>query len=41
MPSSAVTAALGLLKKSIPDLAAVEHSGRDGGPIEHRIKWDE
>lgn len=22
-------------------LAAVEHSGKDGGPIEHRIKWDE
>ena len=28
MPASAVTAALGLLRKVIPDLAAVTHSGQ-------------
>ncbi|MBX3543252.1 hypothetical protein [Chelatococcus sp.] len=27
IPPSAVTAALGLLKKTLPDLASVEHSG--------------
>ncbi|HEX5539883.1 MAG TPA: hypothetical protein VFX01_08870 [Methylophilaceae bacterium] len=27
MSSSQVTAALGLLKKSVPDLSAIEHSG--------------
>jgi hypothetical protein len=41
MPTSAVTAALGLLKKAIPDLAAVEHSGPDGGPIEVYIAGDD
>ena len=30
MPTSAVSAALGLLRKSIPDLAAVQHSGTVG-----------
>lgn len=41
MTSSAVTAGLGLLKKIVPDLSAVQHTGEDGGPIEHRIRWDE
>jgi hypothetical protein len=41
MPASAVTAGLGLLKKILPDLAAVQHTGEDGGPIEHRVRWDE
>ena len=29
-----VTAALGLLRKCGPDLAAVQHSGADGGPLQ-------
>ena len=33
MTSSQVTAALGLLKKTIPDLSATEISGPDGGPV--------
>lgn len=33
MQQSQVTAALGLLKKSIPDLSAVAHSGPDGGAL--------
>ncbi len=33
MTSSAVTAGLGLLKKIVPDLSAVQHSGEDGGPL--------
>jgi hypothetical protein len=28
-----VTAAIALLKKVLPDLAAVEHSGEGGGPM--------
>lgn len=28
-----VTAALGLLKKTTPDLAAVQHTGDGGGPL--------
>lgn len=36
MTSSQVQAALGLLKKVVPDLASVEHSGADGGPIEFK-----
>lgn len=32
-----VTAALGLLKKTLPDLQAVEHSGDGGGPLQVRI----
>lgn len=34
MSATQVSAALGLLRKSVPDLATVEHIGRDGGPIE-------
>lgn len=39
MPASAVTAALGLLKKAIPDLASVQHSGPDGKPVEIGVRW--
>jgi hypothetical protein len=34
MTSSQVSAALGLLKKTLPDLAAVEHTGANGGVIQ-------
>lgn len=39
MGSTQVTAALGLIKKVVPDQAATQHeiSGPDGGPIE--TKW--
>ena len=33
MSSDQVRAALGLLKKTIPDLAVTAHTGPDGGPI--------
>ncbi len=33
MQPSQVTAGLGLLKKVVPDLAAIEHTGADGEPI--------
>ncbi len=33
MTSSQVTAALGLLRKSVPDLSAIEHTGKDGSPL--------
>lgn len=33
MVPSQVTAALGLLKKSLPDLGNVQHTGADGGPL--------
>lgn len=39
MPATAVTAALGLLRKTLPDLSATQHSGDEGGPIEHVVKW--
>jgi hypothetical protein len=40
MRPSQVTAALGLLKKRVPDLAAVEHTGNgDEGEIIHGFKW--
>ncbi len=32
-----VTAALGLLKKTVPDLQAVEHKGDGGGPVRIEI----
>ena len=40
MSGSQVTAGLGLLKKVMPDLANVEHTGEGGGPIEmlHKIE---
>jgi hypothetical protein len=33
MTSDQVRAALGLLKKTIPDLAVTAHTGPDGGPV--------
>lgn len=33
LSSTQVTAALGLLKKCVPDLAATELTGKDGGPL--------
>lgn len=41
MSATQVSAALGLLRKSVPDLASVEHSGPGGGPIETRQVSDE
>lgn len=38
MSGSQVTAGLGLLKKVLPDLQAVQHSGEDGGPINLIVK---
>ena len=38
MSSTQVTAALGLLKKALPDLSAIELTGEDGGAIEHTHK---
>ena len=36
---SQVTAGLGLLKKAIPDLAAVTHEGNKENPVEIRFGW--
>jgi hypothetical protein len=34
-----VTAALGLIKKVVPDLSAIQHSGEgEGGEIVHRVE---
>ena len=33
MSSSQVTAGIALLRKVMPDLAATEHTGEDGGPV--------
>ena len=33
MTSDQVRAALGLLRKTIPDLAVTAHTGEDGGPL--------
>lgn len=33
MKPTQVAAALGLLKKTVPDLSAVQHTGEDGGPL--------
>ncbi len=41
MSPSAVTAAVALLKKSLPDLASVELSGKDGGAIGVTITPDD
>ncbi len=35
MPSEQVLAAKIVIGKTIPDLKAVEHTGRDSGPIQH------
>ena len=37
MDKSQVSAALGLLKKTLPDLSAHQHSGPEGGPVEHKV----
>jgi len=34
MTSDQVRAALGLLRKTIPDLAVTAHTGPDGGPVQ-------
>lgn len=39
MPPHAVTAALGLLRKTLPDYSVVQHEGKDGGPIQ--IGWSD
>lgn len=36
MSATQVSAGLGLLKKCLPDLSAIEHTGANGGPIEIR-----
>lgn len=38
MTATQVSAALGLLRKSIPDLAAIEHTGKDGERLFERIE---
>ena len=38
MPPHAVTAALGLLRKTLPDYSVVEHQGQNGGPI--ILRWE-
>jgi hypothetical protein len=37
MKPSQVTAGLGLLKKTVPDLQATEITGKDGGPVQVTI----
>lgn len=39
MSSTQVQAGLGLLKKCLPDLQAVQHSGNEGGPVKIEIGW--
>ncbi len=39
LSSTQVTAALGLLKKCVPDIQAVTHSGDDQNPIQHVFGW--
>lgn len=34
MTATQVSAAVALLRKCVPDLATVEHTGKDGGPIQ-------
>ncbi len=38
MTSTQVSAALGLLKKCVPDLSATELTGEDGGAVEMSLK---
>lgn len=33
MSATQVSAGLGLLRKALPDLANVQHTGEDGGPL--------
>jgi len=40
MSSTQVTAALGLLDRSVPKLQAIQHVGdEEGGPIKHVFAW--
>lgn len=39
MQPSAVTAALGLLKKCVSDLSQTELTGKDGGALLARVEW--
>jgi hypothetical protein len=39
MSSDQVRAALGLLKKTIPDLAVTQHTGPEGGRLEVDFRW--
>jgi hypothetical protein len=39
MNSTQVTAALGLLKKCVPDIQAIQHSGDEQNPIQHVFGW--
>ncbi len=39
LSSTQVTAALGLLKKSLPDLAATQISGDEDKPVGFVLKW--
>jgi hypothetical protein len=41
MSATQVTAGLGLLKKALPDLSAVTHSGDENSPIEMVVRWSE
>jgi len=41
MSATQVTAGLGLLKKCLPDLSAIEHTGANGGPIEVRASKEQ
>lgn len=37
MSPTQLQAATVLLKKSLPDLSAISHTGEDGGPIKHNL----
>lgn len=39
MNSTQVTAALGLLKKCVPDIQAIQHSGDSDNPISVSFGW--
>jgi len=39
MSSTQVSAAIALMKKVLPDLAAVEVTGEDGGPISVKVSF--
>lgn len=40
MSPTQVSAGLGLLRKCLPDLSAVEHSGDKDKPIVHSVTWE-
>jgi hypothetical protein len=37
MSGTQVSAALGLLKKCLPDLTSVAVTGAEGGPVKHKV----